>query len=316
MQAWQFTNTNEPLVLNDVPEPEAAPGAVVIDIKAAGLCHSDVGLMQDAGWLETLAFRPITIGHEVAGVVSEVGEGVTDWSVGDRVAVCPTTPAGAPGYVTNGGFSHKMTIDQQALVRIPDDVGFIEAATATDAGMTSYHALTKGGEIGEGDKIGIIGLGGLGQIAARAAVLKGAEVYVAEVNEKAWELGEEIGIHGISKSILDFKEKGLDKVIDYAGFGETTADAIEAVKIGGVVVLVGMGKLEANISTIRMILSQVTLIGSNGGTPQDVADIMDLYATGGLKPKLTIIGFDDIPQGIDDLKHHRIVGRLVAKIAD
>lgn len=316
MKAWQFTNTNEPLVLNDIPEPSAAPGGVVIDIKAAGLCHSDVGVLDDPGWLETLAFRPITIGHEVAGVITEVGEGVTDWKVGDPVALCPTTPAGAPGYVFNGGFSYKCAVDTQALVRIPDGVDFIQAATATDAGMTSYSALTKGGDVGPGDKIGIIGLGGLGQIAARVAVLKGAEVYVAEINESVWGMAKEIGVKEISGSILDFKDRGLTKVVDYAGFGQTTTDAIEAVSIGGTVVLVGMGKLEANISTLRMILSQVTLIGSNGGTPEDVAAIMDLYKEGGLKPRLTIIDFDEIPQGINDLRDGKVVGRLVAKIAD
>ncbi len=316
MKAWQFTDTHEPLVLNEVPEPTAAPGGVVIDIKAAGLCHSDVGVLDDPGWLELLAFRPITIGHEVAGVVSEVGEGVTDWKVGDRVAVCPTTPAGAPGYGFNGGFSYKCAVDQQALVAIPEGVSFVQAATATDAGMTSYSALTKGGEIRQGEKIGIIGLGGLGQIAARAAVLKGAEVHVAEINEKAWDMAEEIGVKEISKSILDFKDRGLTTIIDYAGFGQTTADAIETVVRDGSVVLVGMGKLEALISTIRMILSQVTLYGSNGGTKEDVAAIMDLYQSGGLNPQLTTIGFEDIPRGIDDLRAHRIVGRLVAEVAD
>ena len=78
-ESWQFTNTHEPLVLAEVDEPTPGPGEVLIDIKAAGLCHSDVGLLEDEGWLRTLAKRPITIGHEVAGVISGLGEGVTGW---------------------------------------------------------------------------------------------------------------------------------------------------------------------------------------------------------------------------------------------
>ena len=100
MRAWQFTNTNEPLVLAEVDEPVAASGEVVVDISAAGLCHSDVGLLDDEGWLTMLAKRPITIGHEVAGVIAEVGEGVDGWSSG-TVSACvrrrppahPATPA-------------------------------------------------------------------------------------------------------------------------------------------------------------------------------------------------------------------------------
>ena len=110
MQAWQFTNTNEPLVLNEVAEPVAAPGEVVVDIRAAGLCHSDVGLLDDEGWLTMLVKRPITIGHEVAGVITQLGDGVTGWQLGDRVGLCPTTSAGAPGYARDGGYSFKAAI--------------------------------------------------------------------------------------------------------------------------------------------------------------------------------------------------------------
>src|SRR5690606_1719555 len=70
VKAWQFTNTHEPLVLNDIPEPTPGPGEVVLDIKAAGLCHSDVGVLDDPGWLATIPVRPVVMGHEIAGVVT------------------------------------------------------------------------------------------------------------------------------------------------------------------------------------------------------------------------------------------------------
>ncbi|GLB68092.1 zinc-binding dehydrogenase [Arthrobacter mangrovi] len=316
MKAWQFTNTHEPLVLNEVDEPAAAPGGVVIDIKAAGLCHSDVGMLEDEGWLSTLAKRPITLGHEVAGVITEVGEGVTDWKVGDRVGFCPTTSVGAPGYGFDGGFSFKAAIDQEALVRIPDNVSFAQGAAGTDAGMTSHHAVIANGQVKSGDKVGIIGFGGLGSIGARVAVLAGAEVYVAEVNEKVWDQAKEIGATAVAKSIAEFKEAGLDVIVDFAGFGTTTAEAIETVRRGGRVVQVGMGRLEATISTKALILSEVTLVGSQGGTKEDVQGVYDFFATGQLNPTITEIDFDGIPEGIEKLKRGEVVGRLVAKIAD
>jgi D-arabinose 1-dehydrogenase-like Zn-dependent alcohol dehydrogenase len=86
MKAWHFSNVNEPLVQVELPDPRAGQGEVVVKVRAAGLCHTDVGVLHDEGWLSTLAYRPIVMGHEVAGEIAEVGDGVTDWAVGDRVA--------------------------------------------------------------------------------------------------------------------------------------------------------------------------------------------------------------------------------------
>lgn len=316
MKAWQFTNTHEPLVLADVAEPRPGPGEVLIEIKAAGLCHSDVGLLEDEGWLQTLAKRPITIGHEVAGVIAELGAGVVDWSVGDRVGICPTTEAGAPGYVRDGGFSYKAVTPAISLVRIPDGVSFAQGAAGTDAGMTSHHAVIANGRVGPGSVVGIIGFGGLGQIGARVAVLAGAEVYVAEINERVWQNARDAGVKDVRKGIKDFDGVNFDVIVDFAGFGSTTADAIDVVGIGGRVVQVGMGRLEATISTASLILRKVTLIGSQGGTKEDVEGVYKYLATGKLAPTITEIRFDEIPDGIERLKRGEVVGRLVAKIAD
>ena len=312
MKAWQFTNTHEPLSLTEVEEPTPGPGQVLLEMKAAGLCHSDVGLLEDEGWLSMLAKTPITIGHENAGVVAELGEGVTEFSVGDRVGVCPTTPAGAPGYSFDGGFAPKMVVDAQALVPLPENVDFVQGAAATDAGMTSHAAVITQGGVKAGDTVGIIGLGGLGQIGARVAVLAGADVYVAEVNEKVWPLAEEIGAQGVKASIAEFEDVTFDVIVDFAGFGTTTAQAVDVIRRDGTVVLVGMGKLESTINTKSLILNQCNRKGSNGGSKEDVAGIYEYMATGKLNPTITTIGFDEIADGIEKLKNGEVVGRLVA----
>ena len=315
MKAWQFTNTHEPLVLADVPEPTAAAGEVVIDIQAAGLCHSDVGLMEDEGWLALLAKRPITIGHEVGGVISQLGEGVTDWKVGDRVGICPTAGYGAPGYARDGGYTFKVAFAADSLVRIPDNVSFALGAMGTDAGMTSHHAVMAAGQLKAGHKLGIIGLGGLGQIGARVAVLAGAEVYVAEIDERVWPVGYELGVKRMAKSITEFKDVGLDVIVDFAGFGTTTAEAVESTRIGGRVVQVGMGRLEATISTRSLITRRVALVGSAGGTKDDVASIYGHFESGELAPVLSMISFAEIPEGLERLQRGDVTGRLVADIA-
>ncbi len=314
MKAWQFTNTHEPLVVTEVAAPVAGPGQVLLSMRAAGICHSDAGLLNDEGWLSLLAKRPITIGHENAGEIIGIGEGVTGFQIGDRVGVCPTTPAGAPGYAFDGGFAEQMVVDAQALVPMPDGLSYAQGAAATDAGMTAHAAVISNGGVKAGDAVGIIGFGGLGQIGARVAVLAGATVYVAELNEKVWDLARANGVTRVEKSIKDFGDVQFDVIIDFAGFGVTTADAVEVIRRDGTVVLVGMGKLEATIDTKSLILNQCRLRGSNGGTKEDIAGIYAYMAGGELDPKLTEIGFDEIGEGVERLHRGEVEGRLVAVI--
>jgi propanol-preferring alcohol dehydrogenase len=316
VKAWQFTNTNEPLVLNEIPEPAPGPGEVVLDIRAAGLCHSDVGAMTDPSWLEVIPVRPIVIGHEIAGVVRSVGEGVTTVQVGERYGVWPMGGTGAPGYARDGGFTYQHRVPVVDLVPVPDALSFELAAMGTDAGMTSIHAVMTRGAVKAGDRVGIIGLGGLGQIGARVAVVNGAEVHVAEVNKAAWPLAEEIGAASVVADVTEWEGRDLDVIVDFAGFGVTTANALRAIRLDGRVVVVGMGKMEMTLNTADVIRKQAQIYGSNGGTKDDIAAVYELFCTGELTPAHMVIDFDSIPQGIDDLKHHRITGRLVAHISD
>lgn len=313
MKGWQFTKTHEPLQLVEKEDPKAQPGHVVIDTKAVGICHSDVGTLEDEKWM-ALMNAPVIMGHENAGVISEVGEGVTDFKVGDRVAICPTGPSGlAPGYAYDGGFGTKIHAPAVDLVRVPDGLPMEMAASATDAGMTSYSALFRIGQAKPDMKIGLIGIGGLGQFALRAAIAKGFEhVYAADISEKARELATEIGAKEVVDDIKKLKDAELDLIVDYAGFGVTTSDALEVVKPGETVVLVGMGKLETTINTFTFITGGKRLLANVGGTPQDIAEIYELMVEGKLTPKLTKISFEEIPDGIEQLKQGKVKGRLVA----
>lgn len=313
MKGWQFTKTHEPLQLVEKEDPKAQPGHVVIETKAVGICHSDVGTLEDEKWM-ALMKPPVIMGHENAGVVVEVGEGVTNFKVGDRVAICPTGPSGlAPGYDYDGGFGTKIHAPATDLVPVPDEVPIEWAASATDAGMTSYSALFRIGQAKPDMNIALIGIGGLGQFALRAAKAKGFEnVYAVDVSEQARELAHEIGAKEVVSDIKELKDKELDLIVDYAGFGVTTSDALEVVKPFGTVVLVGMGKLETTINTFTFITGGKRLLANVGGTPQDIADIYELMKEGKLAPKLTKIRFEDIPDGIQQLKEGKVKGRLVA----
>ncbi|MFJ9317689.1 zinc-binding dehydrogenase [Pimelobacter simplex] len=312
MQAWRMTGTGEPLRLDEVPVPAAGPGEVLVEVRAAGLCHTDVGILHDATWTERVGPFPLTLGHEVAGVIAGLGPDVAGWALGDRVAV---NPAGAtrPGLGRDGGYGPYVVALPADLVAVPDALSFELAAAGTDAGRAPYRAVVVRGEVGPGDKVGIIGLGGLGQVGARIAVLRGAEVYAAEPKEALWPMARSLGVHAVAADITAFADAGLDVVVDFAGFGTTTAAAIDVVREHGRVVQVGMGRLEATISTNALILKQVTLLGSRGGTVDDIAAVYAMFASGDLSPALELIGFDDIPAALARLHAGEVTGRVVAR---
>lgn len=312
MKAWHFTGTHQPFTKVEVDQPAPGSGQILIEMKAAGLCHSDVGILEDEKWLDIMEL-PATPGHEIAGVVSAVGDGVTDYSVGDRVCVWPMGTAGkAYGYGRGGGWGEYVVADVEDVLRIPDGVPFELAAAATDAGMTSYGAVMEAGKLQSGEKVGIIGFGGLGQIGARIAFLSGAEVYVAEVNEAVWDAAYAAGATKVVKDIRDLSDVGLSLIIDFAGFGTTTAGAIEAVGYEGRIVQIGMGRLESTIDTYPLIMKHVTLVGNTGGSRDAIANVLEFMAAGDLTPAIELTDFDGIADGIDRLHRGEVRGRLVA----
>ncbi|WP_406497482.1 zinc-binding dehydrogenase [Streptomyces sp. NBC_00846] len=309
MKAWQFTEVGQPLSLHEIPEPEAGAGEIVIDVKAAGLCHSDVGFL-DGTLTSLLPFRPITLGHEIAGVVSVVGSGVSRFRVGDRVAV-PAAIEG-PGTSSNGGFQSRVAVREELVIRLPDTIAWDQAAAATDAGLTSYHAVVVQGGVTAGTKVGVIGFGGLGSLGAQVALAVGAEVYVAEKNEKVHAFARELGAKKVVKDITELADEKLDVIVDFAGFGTTTAGAVDTVRRDGRVVQVGLGVAEGTINLQQLTLNQVVLIGSQAGTIEDCEAVVGLIAEGKVTSRITRIGFDAIGDGIGRLERGEVIGRLVA----
>jgi propanol-preferring alcohol dehydrogenase len=282
---------------------------VVVAVKAAGIRHSDVGLLDHDDW-STMAEAPVVIGHEIAGVVESVGSSVTDRTVGDRVAV--TASPEMHGFKRNGGYGEKVVAKSTITVPIPDGLAFDLAAAATDAGWTSNGAVHTAGQVKAGDKVGIVGFGGLGQIGTALAVHYGADVFVAEINGDLWARATEVGAKRVVKDVLELANEQLDVIIDFAGFGTATANAIAAVRPGGRVVQVGLGRLEATISTNLLVLKTVTLVGSLAGPLEDLLSVMSLTAQGVAYPKVEHIAFDETPDGIARLRDGKVNGRLVA----
>ncbi len=319
MKGWLFTKTHDPLVLIEKEDPVAGPGQVVIDIKASGLCHSDVSAMENEAWMHIVRGAPLILGHECAGVVESVGEGVTKVKPGDRVGVYLHSNREAHeaiGYTRDGGYATKILVEERQCVHMPDEVNFVQGAAATDAGQTSHHAVFGVGGAKPGMKVAIVGIGGLGQFGAGMAVAAGCEVYAVDVNEEARQLAKEMGCKGVYANVLDLKEVEPQLIVDFAGFNKTTSDAVKAVAYGGTVVLVGMAKddvlLEAVTAGDGLIRKEVSLRGSCGAYPEDVAGVYEYFKTGKFNPQLSTIPFEEIDKGLEMLKRGEVKGRLVA----
>lgn len=312
MKAWLFTAAHEPMQLIERETPQPGPGEVIVAVKAAGLCHSDCGFL-DGTLTSLLTNLPMILGHEVAGTIDVVGEGVTDFAPGDRVVVAGPEHF-MPGWAVDGGYATHCLAKADGLLRLPDNVSFAQGAAATDAGMTSYGAIMGTGELKPGQRIGIVGLGGLGMTGARIAVLNGAaEVYAAEPRRDAWDVALRNGVKQVFADVLELAPLELDLIVDFAGFGSTTSGAILAVKAGGMVVQVGLGVNEATISTTALTGKAVTLRGSRGGMmPGATAAVIAHMAAGDLEIAASTVGFDEIPEALDRLHHGGVVGRLVA----
>ncbi len=317
MKGWEFTGTHQPLRIVEKPDPKAKPGYVVLKTLAGGLCHSDVSALDIESWMPQFNV-PVIMGHEVCGRIVEIGEGVEGYKVGDIVAVCPlyAKDGTTPGYTRDGGYGTMTTAPVEQLVKVPEGLPAYKAAAATDAGATSYHAVCNVGGAKAGTKVGIIGVGGLGQFAVSIAVAKGCEVYVATRKPSAQQLALSLGAKEVKASILDFTDKNLDVIVDFAGAGTTTDDALKAVKPHGKVVLVGMAKDTATIYSYSMIFKELTFEGSMGSTTDDLKDCIDLLASGTPTPEIHTCKFEDIADGIDQLREGTVSGRLVCVYDD
>ncbi|GMG30226.1 Alcohol dehydrogenase zinc-binding domain protein [Aspergillus oryzae] len=292
MKAFQFDDVQSGLHLRTVSRPQPAHGQVIIQIKAAGLCHSDCFILQDDQY-NMIMKRPIVLGHEVAGTIIELGPGVSDYEVGDKVVVgIPTHPVAQDSFIKAIG------------------LGYDGAAVANDSIATAYHAVITEGHVSPNSRVAIVGLGGLGLSAIQIAAIHGARIYAVDIDETKFPLARELGAIGCASGLDKFEDIVFDTVVDFAGAGITTAAAVNAVKPCGRVVVVGLAAKQMNLDTHSVITRNITLQGSIGSSLEELKEVLRHIADGRLSPILEEISFDSIPQGLERLAQGKVTGRL------
>jgi NADPH:quinone reductase-like Zn-dependent oxidoreductase len=294
----------------DVPDPQPGPGQVLVRVRACALNHLDVFVRR--GWPGLKLALPHWCGADVAGEVAALGEGVTGWSVGQRVVLDPGVTTAedeftrrgehsvSPGYVIRGeqvpgGQAEFVLAAPEDLMPIPDGWDFPQAAAPLLVSLTAWRMLIHRARLRAGESVLIVGAGGgVNSMAIQIAKLAGATVYALtssdEKMEKARALGADVVLDyhadpAWSKTLFKLTDRrGVDVVVDNVGRA-TLNDSIRAVARGGRIVIVGnTSGPQVEIDTRFIFSKQISLIGSTMGSHQDFRDVMALVWAGKLKP--------------------------------
>lgn len=326
MRAWRYLGGGKPLTLEDVPEPTAGPGQVVVKLAAAGLCHSDLHIL--SGQFPFPA--PLTLGHEGAGVIEAVGDGVSTVAVGDRVAVyggvgcgqCKLCGAGREhicenrghvGLQADGCFADKIGCPELAVVPLPDNVSFEAGAVAVDAVLTPYHGLKTVGKLQAGERCAIFGIGGLGHNAVQIAKHLGAWVAAIDPSEAKREMALQAGAD-VALPDAGSLFNTIDIAGDFVGVEASILGAQLSLSVGGRMVLCGLGSMQAPLIAARFGAQEVAILGSFWGSRQEVVEILDLISAGKLDPVYETHDIETITDQVHRLENGEVAGRVVLHV--
>lgn len=318
--AYAAPSAKAPLEPTTIERPGVGPDDVAIDIKFSGICHSDI----HQAWEEWFtSIFPMVPGHEIAGIVTEVGSNVTRFSPGDRVGVgvfvdscgecsncqkdlgnyclkgfVPTYNGrhydGTPAY---GGYSTHIVVNQRFVLRIPDGLSLEEAAPLLCAGITTYSPLRAWGA-GPGTKVAIIGLGGLGHMGVKHAHAMGAEVTLISHSpgkkDDALRLGADHFLLMSDKEAMKAAKGTFNLIINTVSAPIDIDQMMRLLATDGTMVCVGLPEKPLSISTFTLIEQRLRLAGSNIGGIGETQEMLDFCAEHGYGSDVEVISADQI----------------------
>ncbi|MFJ3649998.1 NAD(P)-dependent alcohol dehydrogenase [Streptomyces murinus] len=318
--AYAAPAAKAPLERTEIERRAVGEFDVLIDIKFAGICHSDIHQVRE-GWGR--ASFPMVPGHEIAGVVTEVGSGVTKYAVGDRVGVgcmvdscreCDNCKAGLQQYCdrgptwtyndtgrdgtpTYGGYSENVVVDENYVVRIPEGLSLDVAAPLLCAGITTYSPL-KHWNAGPGKKVAVVGLGGLGHMGVKIAHALGAEVTVLSQSLRKKDDGLKLGAdhyYATSdpqtfedlKGTFDLILNTVSAPLDFSAF-------LSLLRTDGAMVNVGLPEEPAQITLQSLFGNRRSLSSSGIGGIPETQEMLDFCAEHGLGAEIELIAASEI----------------------
>ena len=316
VSAYAATSATDPLTRTTITRRDVGSHDVAFDIHFAGICHSDIHTVR--GEWGDVAY-PLVPGHEIAGIVTEIGPGVTKFKVGDRVGVgcfvdscreCAQCRAGEeqycdnPGMVgtyngvgrdgqpTQGGYSGAIVVDENYVLSIPDALPLDKAAPLLCAGITTYSPLRHWGA-GPGKRVAVIGLGGLGHMAVKLAVAMGADVTVLSQSLKKMEDGLRLGA-GQYRATSDpdtFEQLAgsFDLILNTVSANLDLADYLGLLKLDGTLVELGMPEHPMEVPAAALIFGRRSIAGSLIGGIAETQEMLDFCAEHDVTPEIEVI---------------------------
>jgi propanol-preferring alcohol dehydrogenase len=322
-----------PLTVEQVPRRELEPGQVRVKVEASGLCHTDIHAA-NGDW-PVKPTPPFIPGHEGVGIVSELGPGVTEVAVGDRVAMpwlgyacgtCDHCVSGWEtlcleqknmGYSIDGGFGEYATAYGRYVVKVPAGVDPLDAAPLTCAGVTTYKAVKVAGTRSS-DLVAVFGVGGLGHLAIQYAEIAGGRVIAVDlIDEKlelARELGAEFTVNAAREDPVEAIQKlgGADQAIALAVSPRAFEQAYGSLRRGGKLVFVALpADNEVKLPIFETVLNGITIVGSIVGTRADLREVFELHAAGKTHVTREVRPLDQVNESIADVEAGRVTARIV-----
>ncbi len=315
-------------VVTDKPVPKAAAGHVVIRVGASSFNYHDVFTVRGMPGIKVPL--PVVIGLDLAGTITEIGEGVSGWTIGDRVLINPLKPGvGLMGEMVDGGMAEYAAADARQLIRLPDAVSFEQAASLPVAYGTAHRMLITHRTVKPGDKVLILGAsGGVGTAGIILAKLLGAEVIAcAGSDEKCARLKALGADHVVNYQTTDFSkwaigqygkperrthDGGVDVVINFTG-GDTWLPSLKCLKRGGTLLVCGATAGYDPKEDLRYVWSfELNIRGSNSFYEEDLVALLNLIAEGKIDPIIDrAVPLEKAAEGLALIRDRTVLGKVV-----
>jgi propanol-preferring alcohol dehydrogenase len=329
MKAAVFYGPQRPLEIAEVPDPRPARGEVVVRVAGCGLCHTDLHYI-DHG-VKTFKAPPLILGHEAAGVVAELGPGVTGRAVGDRVLIPSVLGCGQCDYCRqgrenlcsqmvmlgnniDGGYAELVVVPAKDLLLVPQALPLERACIIADALSTPFHAVRRRAKVRLGESVVVVGCGGVGLNVVQCAAAAGGRVIALDLNDArldlakrlgAWAVINTTGMDRVDKKIRELTDGGADVAIEAIGNPATIELAFGLLRRGGRLCVIGYSQEPVSLSAARLMYYELEIVGSLGCGAGEYREILSLVASGTLQLEPIVSGtipLADINEGLDRLR--------------
>ena len=291
MKAGRIAVSSRKFAVKDIPIPVPRPGEVRIKVGAAGVCLSDVHFLDGTLSPGYLTGDEVTLGHEVAGTIDQLGEGVHTYQVGDRVLVIAgerneKNQITTLGFDYDGGYAEYVVTKAALLVKIPDNLPFEEASIIPDAVSTPWAAISSTAKMQNGESAAVFGVGGLGIHAVQLLKLIGASKIIAidpraEARQKALEIGADFAFDPSDDELK--KHRGLNAAFDFAGVTPVRKQALSLLGEQGRLVIVGIANEPITIpNDMAFTYMRTQILGHYGSEPIHTKELVEFVKEGKL----------------------------------